>query len=146
MANPEKQRASCEAFLLTCISNGIYHAGSEERDLRKEEEDITVLPEIGDNPMEPSSKTSDDIKLALKALNWYKTTVSPVLPNSCRFLPTCSSYSVQAYKEYGNFKGTILTAWRLMRCNPLNWQVKYQGKYDPPSWPPVGLEWMFKHM
>ncbi|XP_038882935.1 putative membrane protein insertion efficiency factor isoform X2 [Benincasa hispida] len=45
--------------------------------------------------------------------------ISPLLPNSCRYLPTCSEYSMQAYKKYGVAKGTILTAWRLCRCNPL---------------------------
>lgn len=87
----------------------------------------------------------EEAVLALKALNWYKTVISPVLPNSCRFLPTCSSYSVQAYKEFGNVKGTILTAWRLMRCNPLNFNIKYQGTYDPPCWPPVGLGWAMRN-
>lgn len=88
--------------------------------------------------------TQHEVSTALRALYWYKGTISPLLPNSCRFLPTCSSYSVQAYREHGNIKGTILTAWRLMRCSPLNLKVKFQGKYDPPTWPPVGLEWAFQ--
>lgn len=86
----------------------------------------------------------EDVETALKALKWYKDTISPILPRSCRFLPTCSEYSMQAYKEFGNVKGTILTAWRLIRCNPLNLAVKYQGKYDPPVWPPVGFGWLAK--
>ena len=45
--------------------------------------------------------------------------ISPLLPSSCRYVPTCSEYSMQAYKRYGVVKGTILTAWRLCRCNPL---------------------------
>lgn len=37
---------------------------------------------------------------------------------SCRFVPTCSEYGMQAFKKYGVIKGAILTAWRLSRCNP----------------------------
>jgi putative membrane protein insertion efficiency factor len=39
-------------------------------------------------------------------------------PNPPRFLPTCSQYSIDSYKAHGVWKGTVLTAWRLMRCNP----------------------------
>ena len=91
-----------------------------------------------------SAGDEEDVETALRALKWYKSTISPILPRSCRFLPTCSEYSMQAYKEFGNVRGTILTAWRLMRCNPLNWKVEYQGKYDPPKWPPIGFEWLVK--
>lgn len=45
--------------------------------------------------------------------------ISPILPKSCRYVPTCSEYSMEAYKRYGVVKGTVLTAWRLCRCNPL---------------------------
>ncbi|KAJ0089306.1 hypothetical protein Patl1_31851 [Pistacia atlantica] len=52
-------------------------------------------------------------------LRFYKREISPILPKSCRYVPTCSEYSMQAYKKYGVVKGTVLTAWRLCRCNPL---------------------------
>ncbi|XP_043690839.1 uncharacterized protein LOC122641617 isoform X2 [Telopea speciosissima] len=55
--------------------------------------------------------------------------ISPLLPNSCRYVPTCSEYSMEAYKRYGVVKGTILTAWRLCRCNPLG-----GSGFDPPRW------------
>mmetsp|Transcript_56265 Transcript_56265/g.163145 ORF Transcript_56265/g.163145 Transcript_56265/m.163145 type:complete len:203 (-) Transcript_56265:305-913(-) len=62
----------------------------------------------------------------------YKNFISPLLPPACRFLPTCSQYGVQAIEEFGPTKGSILTAWRLLRCSP------FGGKgYDPPRWPPV---------
>ncbi len=44
----------------------------------------------------------------------------------CRFYPTCSQYSIEAYKKYGFFKGTYLTIKRILRCNPFN-----PGGYDP---------------
>lgn len=59
---------------------------------------------------------------SIKSLKWVlvKTgEISPLMPRSCRYVPTCSEYSMQAYKKYGVLKGTILTTWRLCRCNPL---------------------------
>ncbi|KAL0545108.1 hypothetical protein IC582_020250 [Cucumis melo] len=69
------------------------------------------------------------VKAALSMLKFYKREISPLLPNSCRYLPTCSEYSMQAYKKYGVAKGTVLTAWRLCRCNPLG-----GSGFDPPRW------------
>ena len=46
--------------------------------------------------------------------------------NKCRFIPTCSNYGIEAIKEYGSIKGTILTIKRIIRCNPLS-----KGGYDP---------------
>lgn len=60
----------------------------------------------------------------------YRLIVSPYLPNSCRFTPTCSQYSIQAFEELGFIKGFILTIWRILRCNP--WFG--HGGYDPPKW------------
>lgn len=45
--------------------------------------------------------------------------ISPLLPKSCRYVPTCSEYSMEAYKKYGFIRGSILTTWRICRCNPL---------------------------
>ncbi|KAL5666790.1 hypothetical protein ACJX0J_019011, partial [Zea mays] len=59
------------------------------------------------------------VNMALSMLKFYKREISPLLPSSCRYVPTCSEYSMQAYKRYGVVKGSILTAWRLCRCNPL---------------------------
>jgi putative membrane protein insertion efficiency factor len=62
-------------------------------------------------------------------LTFYKTQISPILPRSCRYVPTCSDYSIQAYKRYGFFKGSTLTLYRICRCNPLG-----ASGYDPPIW------------
>lgn len=48
----------------------------------------------------------------------YKKLISPLFPKSCKYYPTCSSYAMQAYKKYGFVKGTVLSAWRILRCNP----------------------------
>jgi len=70
--------------------------------------------------------------ILLGSIQFYKNFISPVLPRACRFLPTCSTYGLEAIQTYGATKGTILTAWRIFRCSP------FGGKgYDPPVWPPV---------
>lgn len=48
----------------------------------------------------------------------YKTLLSPILPPSCRYLPTCSEYSRQAIIKYGPLKGTWLAVKRIARCHP----------------------------
>lgn len=49
----------------------------------------------------------------------YKLIISPHLPNACRFHPTCSNYSVEALKRFGPIRGSILTIYRIIRCNPI---------------------------
>lgn len=56
----------------------------------------------------------------------YQKTISSILPPSCRFIPTCSEYSYEAIKKYGVIKGSLLSVWRVLRCNPFN-----TGGYDP---------------
>jgi putative membrane protein insertion efficiency factor len=48
----------------------------------------------------------------------YKYAISPFLPNSCRYNPTCSTYAVEALKKHGLLKGGLLALWRILRCNP----------------------------
>lgn len=59
-------------------------------------------------------------------LRGYKTWVSPMLPPSCRFHPTCSEYAYDAVEKYGILKGGRLATWRVLRCNPLG-----KGGWDP---------------
>ena len=68
----------------------------------------------------------------ISTIKWYKSTISPLMPKNCRFLPTCSSYGIEALEKYGNTKGLILTTWRIIRCNPTGGYG-----YDPVQWPPV---------
>lgn len=48
----------------------------------------------------------------------YKKFISPLLGDNCRFYPTCSSYAIEALQIHGFFKGSLLTIWRILRCNP----------------------------
>jgi uncharacterized protein len=63
---------------------------------------------------------------ALAALRWYKRSVSPLLPPSCRYTPTCSEYAMEAIERYGLGRGTYLAVRRLLSCNPFA-----HGGYDP---------------
>lgn len=51
-------------------------------------------------------------------IKFYKFSISPYLPRSCRHRPTCSSYAIQALDKHGFFKGIALTLNRLLRCTP----------------------------
>lgn len=48
----------------------------------------------------------------------YQGAISPLLPGSCRYTPTCSEYSVQALTKYGAWRGGLLTLKRFLSCNP----------------------------
>lgn len=48
----------------------------------------------------------------------YRLCISPMLPRSCRFTPTCSAYAIEALRRHGPFKGLWLTVRRLSRCHP----------------------------
>lgn len=56
----------------------------------------------------------------------YQLFISPWLPKSCRYEPTCSHYAIEAIKKYGAVKGSFLSAKRILRCNPF-----FKGGYDP---------------
>jgi len=51
-------------------------------------------------------------------IRFYQLAISPILPASCRYTPTCSQYSLEAIKKYGPFKGGYLSIRRILRCNP----------------------------
>ena len=48
----------------------------------------------------------------------YQTLISPLLPSTCRFSPTCSEYSKQSLIKYGLIKGSLLSVKRILKCNP----------------------------
>lgn len=65
-------------------------------------------------------------RMLLLPIYFYRSSISPLLPPSCRYTPTCSEYAIQALKKYGPFKGLLLAIKRIMRCHP------YGGSgYDP---------------
>ena len=67
------------------------------------------------------------IRSLLLGLIWvYRHTISPILPPTCRYHPSCSAYGFEALQVHGAAKGTALTAWRVLRCNPFT-----PGGLDP---------------
>ena len=64
--------------------------------------------------------------LAVAAIKFYQRAISPMLPNSCRFHPSCSQYTLLAIQRHGVLKGTLMGLWRIMRCNPFS-----KGGFDP---------------
>jgi len=53
-------------------------------------------------------------------LKFYKKVISPIFPNSCRFYPTCSEYTIIAINKYGVLQGIIKGIYRILRCNPFS--------------------------
>ena len=51
-------------------------------------------------------------------IRFYQLTISPLLPQSCRHIPTCSSYTIEALKVHGVFKGSWLAIKRFSKCHP----------------------------
>lgn len=66
-------------------------------------------------------------KVLIFLIKTYQLTLSPRFSNgSCRFTPTCSQYALEAIEVHGIFKGCLLAAWRILRCNPFS-----KGGWDP---------------
>ena len=58
--------------------------------------------------------------MAVALVRGYQRWVSPLLPGSCRFTPTCSEYARRAIIKYGIVKGALMAVWRILRCNPFH--------------------------
>ena len=65
-------------------------------------------------------------KVMLALIAFYRTCISPLLPPTCRYTPTCSQYAKEAIQKYGPFKGGWLAFKRILRCNPFG-----GSGYDP---------------
>jgi hypothetical protein len=65
-------------------------------------------------------------KAIIHIIKAYRMFLSPFLPSSCRFTPTCSEYGIEAVERYGTVRGLFLTMKRIARCHPFN-----PGGYDP---------------
>jgi len=59
-------------------------------------------------------------RLLLAIVGAYQRWVSPAFPRRCKYHPTCSDYAVQAVRELGVVRGTLVAGWRVLRCNPLS--------------------------
>ncbi len=64
--------------------------------------------------------------ILIKIIKTYKFLISPLLGHSCRYLPTCSEYSIEALKKFGLIRGTIVSIKRILSCHPWG-----KGGFDP---------------
>lgn len=65
-------------------------------------------------------------KIFLGIIRFYQVAISPLFPPTCRFIPTCSQYAVQAIDQYGVVRGSFFALRRILRCHPF-----CKGGYDP---------------
>ena len=68
--------------------------------------------------------------LLIKIIKIYKFLISPLLGNSCRYLPTCSEYSIDALKTYGLLRGSYMSLKRIFSCHPIKFLGGGEG-FDP---------------
>ncbi len=64
--------------------------------------------------------------LLIIIIKYYRKNISPTKIPCCRFTPSCSAYAIEAIRIHGCIKGTAMSIWRILRCNPL-----CKGGYDP---------------
>jgi uncharacterized protein len=82
------------------------------------------------------------MKQALQLLlRGYKRWLSPALPHSCRFVPTCSEYAMEAIELDGALRGSWMALSRLLRCRPFA-----RAGYDPPPRASQGREFLETHV
>ena len=65
-------------------------------------------------------------KFFIASIKFYQQYISPLKKPSCRFIPTCSQYALEAISKYGVFKGVFLSIKRILKCHPF-----HPGGYDP---------------
>lgn len=64
--------------------------------------------------------------LLLFLIRFYRAAISPLFPPSCRYVPTCSAYAMEAIEKYGAWRGGWMAVKRILRCHPF-----HKGGYDP---------------
>ena len=69
-------------------------------------------------------------KIFINIIKGYKYLISPLFGNSCRYLPTCSEYSIEALKNYGFLKGSYMSLKRIFSCHPIKFLGGGEG-FDP---------------
>lgn len=65
-------------------------------------------------------------RILLALIGAYQRWISPLFGRRCRYEPTCSAYAAQSVRRFGAGRGSVLAAWRLLRCNPFS-----HGGFDP---------------
>ncbi|OUN24415.1 membrane protein insertion efficiency factor YidD [Pseudoflavonifractor sp. An85] len=68
-------------------------------------------------------------QILLFLVRFYRKNISPARPPCCRFIPTCSTYALEAIEVHGAVKGGLLSVWRILRCHPFHKEKGFI--YDP---------------
>ncbi len=68
--------------------------------------------------------------IIIKFIKLYRFLISPMLGHSCRYMPTCSEYSIEALKKFGFFKGLFMSMKRILSCHPIKFLGGGEG-FDP---------------
>jgi uncharacterized protein len=84
------------------------------------------MVDYGSPRLLPLDARSPAAWLALLIIALYRKAISPLLPPTCRFVPSCSEYGYEAVERYGILAGGRLAIWRILRCNPFG-----GSGYDP---------------
>jgi putative membrane protein insertion efficiency factor len=76
------------------------------------------------------------VALLVVLVRLYQWTLRPIIGANCRFEPSCSHYAITALRTHGAVRGSLLAAWRVLRCNP--WTAGGYDPVPPPSHSPEG--------
>ena len=68
--------------------------------------------------------------IAIKFIKSYRYFISPLFGNSCRYFPTCSEYSIEAFEKFGFLKAILMSTKRILSCHPFRFLGGSEG-YDP---------------
>ena len=68
-------------------------------------------------------------QILLFLVRFYRKNISPARPPCCRFIPTCSTYALEAIEVHGAVKGGLVSVWRILRCHPFHKEKGFI--YDP---------------
>jgi putative membrane protein insertion efficiency factor len=74
-------------------------------------------------------------RVLLAVIRFYRMAISPIRPATCRYIPSCSAYAVEALEQYGALRGGWLAVRRLLRCHPF-----HAGGHDPVPLPVESAE------
>ena len=109
---------------VTPTTEGEYPAATEDHDDPSTGEDVV---EGGGSQRRPARGVRAVPRMLLVGfVQSYQMFISPLLPSSCRYYPTCSAYAVEALERHGALRGGWLTVRRIARCHPFR-----PGGYDP---------------
>ena len=106
------------------VPSGLYPAPADaERQMPGGDGGNAAPP---DHARSVAKRPSCAVRIVSRLIRGYQILIAPHLGDCCRFTPSCSHYAQEALERHGFWKGSVLTVWRLLRCQPF-----CRGGYDP---------------